>query len=63
MSVCSSAGRVRLKNLGDTCYLNSVLLQLFAIEPFRNVVLGQPPDDAYLRELSSLFLLMSESNA
>ncbi|XP_067668544.1 ubiquitin carboxyl-terminal hydrolase 9X-like [Haliotis asinina] len=35
-----SKGFVGLKNAGATCYMNSVLQQLFMIEPIRNGILG-----------------------
>jgi ubiquitin C-terminal hydrolase len=56
-------GKVGLKNLGNTCYLNAVLQQLFAIEPFRNLILGLEPQTAFFCEFSVLFWLMLESNS
>jgi hypothetical protein len=37
--------------------------QLFAIDPFRNMLLGLSAGDDFMRELSDLFLLLSESIA
>lgn len=36
----SPVGRVGLRNLGNTCYVNSCLQQLFTLEPLRNGLLS-----------------------
>jgi len=64
----STCGYVGLKNLGSTCYVNSLVQQLFMIPQFRDDILAIPPagggkvDSSLLLELQSLFgfLLMSE---
>jgi hypothetical protein len=58
-----SIGAIGLQNLGNTCYLNAVLQQLFAIEPFCNAILGIDAITPFERELSQLFWLMKESNS
>ncbi|KDO30757.1 hypothetical protein SPRG_04658 [Saprolegnia parasitica CBS 223.65] len=40
----SSTGRVGLRNLGCTCYLNSTLQQLFYMPRFRDAILSLPVD-------------------
>ncbi|EQC25202.1 hypothetical protein SDRG_16925 [Saprolegnia diclina VS20] len=40
----SSTGRVGLRNLGCTCYLNSTLQQLFYMPRFRDAILSLPTD-------------------
>lgn len=44
-SLGGSQGFVGLKNAGATCYMNSVLQQLFAILPIRNAILSAPVSD------------------
>lgn len=59
----SGAGRVGLKNLGNTCYLNSLITQLFMNVPFRSFVLNMQVDDpedtqSLLHHFKSLFARM-----
>lgn len=41
----SGAGRVGLRNLSNTCYLNSLITQLFMNVPFRSFILNLNVDD------------------
>lgn len=54
-----------LRNLGMTCYMNSLLQQLFANVPFRKFVLDQnitePDKQRVLRELQGLFARMQNN--
>jgi ubiquitin C-terminal hydrolase len=49
-----------LVNLGATCYLNSILQQLFAIPAVRKMVISYAGDDAFLRQLKRLFSRMRD---
>jgi len=62
----SEAGYVGLKNLGCTCYMNSLMQQLFMLPSFRKGVLTlQPPDEDpkenYLYQLQRIFAFLQES--
>lgn len=61
----SQAGYVGIKNLGCTCYMNSLLQQIFMITSFRNGILAakaEPHDENMLYKLQYLFssLLFSD---
>mmetsp|Transcript_14025 Transcript_14025/g.14051 ORF Transcript_14025/g.14051 Transcript_14025/m.14051 type:complete len:1540 (-) Transcript_14025:424-5043(-) len=47
----SLTGYVGLKNLGCTCYMNSLLQQLFMISTFREAILNSPPPKPYEESL------------
>lgn len=54
----SQTGFVGLKNLGCTCYMNSILQQLFMISTFRDAILRcpcDPSDDNLLYQLQYVF--------
>ncbi|OHT05699.1 hypothetical protein TRFO_05850 [Tritrichomonas foetus] len=58
-SMISKLGRVGLKRIGNTCYLNSILQMLFAIIPLRNHIMTyDSDDDPFMNELSKLFVFM-----
>ena len=57
----AETNRCGLNNLGATCYVNSVLQQLFAIEPFRNYIINTQFDDSGLIALHKLFTQMMYS--
>lgn len=59
----SGAGRVGLRNLSNTCYLNSLLTQLFMNVPFRSFILNitiNDPEDSQnlLHAIKALFAKM-----
>ena len=54
----SQAGLVGIKNLGCTCYMNSLLQQLFMLSTFRNAILAtdtEAHEDNLLYQLQYLF--------
>jgi ubiquitin carboxyl-terminal hydrolase 34 len=63
----SSCGFVGLHNLGATCYMNSLLQQLYHIPEFRASILQVPvdrtckEDDDLMYQLQSLFAYLQES--
>jgi hypothetical protein len=62
----SATGLVGLRNLGSTCYMNSIFQQLFHIFPFRYLVLdGQPtePSQIQLKRLFTELLLSRRRSA
>lgn len=50
-----------LNNMGCTCYLNSVLQQLYALKPFVQQFLNTPQDKPGITELQDLFTFMGNS--
>ena len=65
----SSTGFVGLKNLGCTCYMNSILQQLYMIESFRSGILSAPSpspslssEDNLLYQLQYIFTGLKESD-
>jgi len=65
----SATGYVGLKNLGCTCYMNSLLQQLFMIPSFRNDILAVEdpkknkvdPEENMLYQIQCLFAALNES--
>lgn len=51
-----------LRNLGNTCYMNSVLQSLYAVESFRKFILQAPHDKLLTTDLSDLFKSMKNSS-
>jgi hypothetical protein len=45
-----------LKNLGQTCFLNSTLQQFFFLSPIRKIVFENDKTDSFSKELKELFL-------
>lgn len=62
LTIRSSKGKVGLNNLGNTCYMNSVLQALHMTKLFRNSVLQSPRDTMPLfSKLQALFALLQFS--
>lgn len=59
----SQTGFGGVKNLGCTCYLGSILQQLFTVDTFRSGVLAiQAPESDLLYKLQSIFALLQDSD-
>jgi len=59
----ATCGFVGLRNLSNTCYLNSLFTQLFMNTNFRRFILGAmaPVSDGLLFEMQKLFVFMQDS--
>lgn len=61
----SQTGFVGLKNLGCTCYMNSILQQLFMIKTFRDSILqipSSPIEESLLYQLQFIFSSLKSSD-
>ena len=63
----SETGFVGIKNLGCTCYMNSILQQLFMLPTFREGVLSvavnpEHPEDDLLNQFQTVFASLQESD-
>lgn len=52
-----------LLNLGNTCYMNSVIQSLYSIDSFRNLILRASHEKLLTAELSDLFKSMKNSSS
>ena len=57
-SIKLNSGRVGLVNLGQTCFLNSILQQFFAVKELRQMIFGYSGDDQFMRALKLLYARM-----
>ena len=54
--------RAGLVNLGQTCFLNSILQQFFAVKELRSLIFEYSGDDAFMKQLQLLFARMQYSD-
>ncbi len=51
-----------IPNLGNSCYLNSLIQQLYSIKAFREEIMKDNSDDVKVRALKNIFLLIDKGS-